>query len=182
MVKKFTRAFTLYEIMVCILIILILAALMLPSFQSSRKAAKTTVCISNLRQIHSALVLYDSDHGSYPPNSVVWPAFQAYYPKPLSCDFAKGDPEFHYVLLGTSGHRVLPSGKSLSELHEECRTIRGSAIPLAIDMNHIGTDVAPENNLPLLILRENGAVNRVPASQAFYGPKPCTDELTYLNF
>ncbi len=170
------------EILVCILIIIILASLLLPSFQSSRKAAHTTVCASNLRQIHSALLLYEADYGSYPPNSVVWPAFQPYYPKVLSCFSGTLDAEFHYVLLGSASDRITESGRTASELLEECRSARGTSIPLAIDLNHIGRQVAPQNQLPILVLRENGAIDRVPANQAFYGPKPCSSELTYLNF
>jgi prepilin-type N-terminal cleavage/methylation domain-containing protein len=176
------KAFTLSELLVCILIIVILVSILLPSINSAKKAASTTVCISNLRQIHSALMLYETDHGSYPPNSVVWPGFRSYYPTVLSCPFSTLPAEFHYVLLGSFSDRTAETGEKLSDLQEECRANRGGSIPLAIDLNHIGQQIAPQNQFPVIVLRENGAVDRVPANQAFYGTKPCDPSLTYLNF
>src|SRR5687767_3255055 len=61
------RGFTLIELLVVIAIIAILAGILFPTFASSREKARQIACISNLKQIGSALALYahDSD-GSYP--------------------------------------------------------------------------------------------------------------------
>lgn len=55
------RAFSLQEILVVVAILMILAALTMPAFMSARAASKQSVCVSNLRQIHSALSLYRAE-------------------------------------------------------------------------------------------------------------------------
>jgi prepilin-type N-terminal cleavage/methylation domain-containing protein/prepilin-type processing-associated H-X9-DG protein len=62
------HGFTLIELLVVIAIIALLAALLLPSLSSSRKAARTAVGCSNLKQIGLALQMYVEDHeGYFPP-------------------------------------------------------------------------------------------------------------------
>lgn len=60
------RSFTLIEVLVVITIISVLAALLVPSLQSSRENAKWITCINNLRQIGIAVALYGDERGHYP--------------------------------------------------------------------------------------------------------------------
>ena len=55
------RAFTLIELLVVIAIIAILAAILFPVFARAKEAAKKTACLSGLRQITTATLLYESD-------------------------------------------------------------------------------------------------------------------------
>ena len=59
------RAFTLIELLVVVAIIGILASLLLPALSAARRAAKSTVCIGNLKQLGSAVACYLNDHNEY---------------------------------------------------------------------------------------------------------------------
>ena len=56
------QIFTLIELLVVIAIIAILAAMLLPALSSARNSAKTAGCLSNLKQIGTAVALYADDH------------------------------------------------------------------------------------------------------------------------
>ncbi len=61
------RGFTLIELLVVIAIIAILAAILYPVFAQAREAARKTVCISNMRQIGTAVMMYVQDYDEYYP-------------------------------------------------------------------------------------------------------------------
>lgn len=56
------KGFTLIELLVVIAIIAILAAILFPVFAKARDAAKTTQCLSNLRQLGLGLQMYAQDN------------------------------------------------------------------------------------------------------------------------
>ncbi len=56
------RAFTLIELLVVIAIIAILAAILFPVFAQAKLAAKKTMCLSNFRQIDTAMIMYSGDN------------------------------------------------------------------------------------------------------------------------
>lgn len=55
-------AFTLAELLVVVAIIAVLAAMLFPVLNTARNAAKTAVCISNFKQVHTAVQLYSNDY------------------------------------------------------------------------------------------------------------------------
>ena len=56
--KNAKSGFTLVEIMIVVMIIGLLAAIALPSFQRARRTASRNACIENLRQINGAVQQY----------------------------------------------------------------------------------------------------------------------------
>ncbi|MFQ6132782.1 MAG: DUF1559 domain-containing protein [Armatimonadota bacterium] len=65
--------FTLIELLVVIAIIAILAAILFPVFAKAQEKARAASCLSNMKQITLAILMYVSDHdsrfpeGRYPP-------------------------------------------------------------------------------------------------------------------
>jgi prepilin-type N-terminal cleavage/methylation domain-containing protein/prepilin-type processing-associated H-X9-DG protein len=71
-----TEGFTLIELLVVIAIIAILAAILFPVFAQARESARKTSCVSNLKQMATATMMYVQDYDetfplvtgqSYPP-------------------------------------------------------------------------------------------------------------------
>ena len=62
--------FTLIELLVVIAIIAILAAILFPVFAKAREAARMTSCLSNIKNLGSAMLMYAGENdGGWPMNS-----------------------------------------------------------------------------------------------------------------
>jgi prepilin-type N-terminal cleavage/methylation domain-containing protein/prepilin-type processing-associated H-X9-DG protein len=61
------RAFTLVELLVVIGIIAVLVAILLPALNRAREAAKATQCLSNLRQLGQATMMFAAENRGWMP-------------------------------------------------------------------------------------------------------------------
>jgi len=67
--RSYYSAFTLIELLVVIAIIAILAAILFPVFAQAREKARATTCLSNMKQLALATMMYAQDYDeTYPRN------------------------------------------------------------------------------------------------------------------
>jgi general secretion pathway protein G len=65
------RGFTLIEMMIVVAIIAILVSILVPNFIRARAQAQTAACEANLKEIATALELYETDNDKYPSSGTV---------------------------------------------------------------------------------------------------------------
>ncbi len=104
------KGFTLIELLVVVSIIALLVAILVPALSEATEAAKSVVCLSNMRQIHLAFTFYREDNNDTfpswnltgpPPSSymLLWyEATNAYLETPsvYQCPSGEPGPEFDY--------------------------------------------------------------------------------------
>src|SRR5436305_8541205 len=106
----FRYGFTLIELLVVIAIIAILAAILFPVFAQARERARMTACVSNMRQIGSAVIMYTQDYdetfpyaffhgnkGGTPDPSYVWKNAIRPYLKSLDVLACPSNPYSHPI-------------------------------------------------------------------------------------
>ena len=91
--NRFRQAFTLIEILVVLAIISLLSAILFPAFARARENARSSACLSNLKQVNLAMNQYSQDFDEhFPPISsgqynvasnpyIFWPNFVLPYIK-----------------------------------------------------------------------------------------------------
>jgi prepilin-type N-terminal cleavage/methylation domain-containing protein/prepilin-type processing-associated H-X9-DG protein len=110
------RGFTLIELLVVIAIIGILTAMVFPVFAKAREKARQSVCMSNLKQLSLAILMYveDNDGGfvaaQSPDNLTRWHGVRASLDEPFR---PEGGPLWEYYKHGAL--RMCPSFSATSE-------------------------------------------------------------------
>lgn len=133
-IHRVRRGFTLIELLVVIAIIAILAAILFPVFAQARAKARQTACLSNLRQIGTAMMMYVQDSDETFPTSWAkgWVGDPNFFVQPYMkstkillcpertistadaetvCGPAAGDPYGTYYLTPADGGRDNPTNE-----------------------------------------------------------------------
>lgn len=61
---KRAAAFTLMELLITISLVILLVAILLPTFQTVRETGRRATCLSNMRQLATTLMLYSAEHNN----------------------------------------------------------------------------------------------------------------------
>ena len=87
--KMKRKGFTLIELLVVVAIIAILAAMLLPALSKARERARQAVCMSNLKQMGLAVIMYANDFTDYFPPTVYEGSAK---PADPAANFMKAEP------------------------------------------------------------------------------------------
>ncbi len=118
MTERRRYGFTLIELLVVIAIIAILAAILFPVFARAREKARQTSCLSNMKQIGTATLMYSQDYDEMWCPSVVTNGAATYTAFHLLEPYVKNAQVF-----------MCPSDRKSQTMTEICTFFQGAGFP-----------------------------------------------------
>jgi prepilin-type N-terminal cleavage/methylation domain-containing protein len=156
MLKRHLRGFTLIELLVVIAIIAIIAAILFPVFAQARDRARMSACLSNQRQLGTALTLYVQDYDETYP-------YIRFYCK-SDCFTWKNAIRPYLKSLDVLACPSNPYGKTTPGLPTRAPSPLGS--------NAEGWQFEPERRMPISYAMNSCASTWMPANQLKPGQAP----------
>lgn len=153
------NGFTLIELLVVVAIIAILAAIIFPVFARAREKARQASCMSNLKQLTLACIMYSSDHEKM--------VHAGHFPVASGQD----DPDVWYLRLG----KFIDDPGVL-----QCASRRSTEVAYAMSCRSSGYDLGQYNSPSRTILLADhvgtayGKAGMIKmATNYFWWPAPC---------
>lgn len=130
--SSLSNGFTLVELLVVIGIIALLISILLPALNKAREQAKEAECLSNLRQIGAAALMFANEHRQHLPlGGVQWGSNVDGSPQgfqdPHQLDYS------YYIDSGST--KIMPMNAALAPYLGQTRFRMDSAADLQMDMN-----------------------------------------------
>jgi prepilin-type N-terminal cleavage/methylation domain-containing protein len=115
--RSVKAGFTLIELLVVIAIIAILASILFPVFSRAREQARRTQCLSNVRQLSTAIQMYLQDNTSRYPSKAWVSEIETYVGsrKMFFCPSDSAKDEEEPVCYGFAGTMLRPDGSGINE-------------------------------------------------------------------
>lgn len=149
--SRLRRGFTLIELLVVIAIIAILAAILFPVFAQARESARKATCISNLKQIGLAVMMYSGDYDETlpfaawnPPGQVLTMWYDLIEPYVKS-----GTGGVMGVSAGPAGRKDVPFYRCPSHHNQQIPMQPGDPAPVAFPADQLdpGMSYAANGNI-----------------------------------
>ncbi len=143
--NKANKAFSMTELIVCVAIIMIVAALMLPVFQRAKVRATDAVCTQNLHNVWMAVSLYRENQQEHSEVGTVYemglPSPEWYFEymdkQKIKCPLRDDRyvPYNNYMYFPGS-----PDSNQMAEFWTYATTTYGANTPLFVDLLHLDPD------------------------------------------
>ena len=191
------KNFTLIELLVVIAIIAILASLFLPALNQAREKARTSFCTGNLKQVGSAIGVYQSDFNDYFPKGILNRTEESYlyYWTWAFCDLKYVRPHIFFCHSGCES--VADDSKKTYRYQFQRNHITSNSSTWQFGAYGLNTqemggrevdDVSPwlkagavKNSSYFLVAIESESVSRTRNKKTGICARPCHERLTLAN-